>query len=328
MKKNRCLLMIVCCSMLSFQLAAQTEMPPKPVFDDPIFHGAADPVLVFHPKEKAWWMFYTNRRATIQDSTVSWVHGTKIGIAISKDGLNWTYQDTANINYRPDVGYTFWAPEIIADNGIFHMYLSYIPGIFTHWNHPAYIVHLTSKDLMKWDYQSTLQLSSNKVIDANVLKMPTGGWRLWYNDGADGKSMYYADSKDLYQWQDKGKVKTIGRGEGPKIFEWQGKYFMIVDIWKGMDVYSSTDLNTWTKQPNRILEMPGSGMDDQAIGGHADVIVKNNHAYIYYFTHPDRRKDRPAPKNSFGDKRSVIQIAELKLTNGIITCDRNATVEY
>ncbi|MEI8098009.1 MAG: hypothetical protein WCG74_04195 [Sediminibacterium sp.] len=56
--------------------------------------------------------------------------------------------------------------------------------------------------------------------------------------GAVGKTMYYADSKDLYTWQDKGKDKTIGRGEGPKVFKWQQQYFMIVDCWKGMDVYA------------------------------------------------------------------------------------------
>ena len=93
-----------------------------------------------------------------------------------------------------------------------------------------------------------------------------------------------------------------------------------------MEVYSSDDLLTWNKQAARILEEPGKGKDDQAMGGHCDVIVNNNKAYVFYFTHPGRRKDNPAAKNSFDDKRSVIQLAELKYVNGEIVCDRDRPV--
>ena len=116
-------------------------------------------------------MLYTNRRASIQDSTVQWVHGTRIGIAESKDGRNWNYVDTCNINYRPDAGYTHWAPDVIEHNGTFHMYLTYVPGTFKDWNHPRVIVHLTSSDLKNWNYQSTLKLVNEKVIDASVYKI-------------------------------------------------------------------------------------------------------------------------------------------------------------
>ena len=71
--------------------AAQTEeaeirdegkIADKPLFRDPIFDGAADPVLCWNHKEKKWFMFYTNRRANVPDTVgVSWVHGTPIGIA-------------------------------------------------------------------------------------------------------------------------------------------------------------------------------------------------------------------------------------------------------
>jgi predicted GH43/DUF377 family glycosyl hydrolase len=300
----------------------------KPLFDDPVYHGAADPVIIWNKQKKAWWMFYTNRRATLNDSTgVAWVHGTRIGIAESKDGKAWKYTDTANINYRPDSGYTFWAPDIIEDKGIYHMYLTYVPGIFKDWNHPRNIIHLTSKDLMNWQYESTLKLVNDKVIDASIFHLPDGTWRLWYNNEKDGKSIWYADSKDLYNWEDKGRAIAIAaRGEGPKTFKWQGKYFMIVDVWKGMEIYSSDDLLTWKKQTNRILEEPGKGTDDQAIGGHCDVVVNDNKAYLFYFTHPGRRKDKPAVKNSFDDKRSVIQLAELKYNNGEIACDRDKPV--
>ena len=104
-------------------------------------------------------MFYTNRRA--KDTTiggVAWVHGTRIGIAESKNGVNWTYRDTADIGYRPDAGATFWAPEVVYNKGLYHMYVTYVPGIFTDWHHPRIIIHLTSKNLLNWKYESTLKL--------------------------------------------------------------------------------------------------------------------------------------------------------------------------
>jgi Glycosyl hydrolases family 43 len=308
-----------------FYAAQAQKIAPKPLFNDPVYHGAADPVIIYNKQKKKWWMLYTNRRAALNDSTVQWVHGTRIGIAESKDGRIWKYIDTANINYRPDSGYTHWAPDVIEAKAIYHMYLTYVPGTFKDSNHPRVIVHLTSKDLINWNYQSTLKLVNEKVIDASVFKVNDSLWRMWYNNEKDGKSIYYADSKDLYNWADKGKA-IAARGEGPKVFYWQQKYFMIIDAWKGMEVFSSDDLLNWKKQSNRILENPGKGLDDQAIGGHCDVLVNNDRAYVFYFTHPGRRKDTPAARGSFNDKRSVIQLAELKYVNGEIICDRDEQV--
>ncbi|WP_462255005.1 family 43 glycosylhydrolase [Ferruginibacter sp.] len=322
MKKIKATLLIL---FLFTVVHAQNKIASKPVFDDPVYHGAADPVIIYNKQKKKWWMLYTNRRAALNDSTVQWVHGTRIGIAESKDGRIWKYIDTANINYRPDSGYTHWAPDVIEANGIYHMYLTYVPGTFKDWNHPRVIVHLISKDLKNWNYQSTLKLVNEKVIDASVFKVNDSLWRMWYNNEKDGKSIYYADSKDLYTWADKGKA-IAARGEGPKVFYYKQKYFMIIDAWKGMEVFSSDDLLTWKKQTNRILETPGKGLDDQAIGGHCDVVVNNDKAYIFYFTHPGRQKTNPAAKGSFDDKRSVIQLSQLKYVNGEIICDRDEQV--
>ncbi|WP_315817775.1 family 43 glycosylhydrolase [Paraflavitalea speifideaquila] len=239
--KPICLIILIHLAYLSHAQKAA----PKPLFRDPVYDGAADPVVIWNPAVKKWWMFYTNRRATMTDSSgVQWVHGTRIGIAESKDGIHWIYKDTANINYRPDAGYTFWAPDIIAYKGAWHMYLTYVPGIFDNWNHPRHIVHCTSKDLLNWTYESTLPLVNDKVIDASVFALPNGGWRMWYNNERDGKSIFYADSKDLYHWEDKGKA-IAARGEGPKVFAWKEQYWMVVDVWKGMEIYSSTDLLQW-----------------------------------------------------------------------------------
>jgi beta-xylosidase len=312
--------------LLAIATASAQQAAPKPLYRDPVYDGAADPVVAWNPKVKKWWMFYTNRRATMPDSPgVKWCHGTKIGIAESADGIHWKYKDTANINYRPDEGYTFWAPDIIEHEGTWHMYLTYVPGTFADWNHPRNIVHCTSKDLLNWKYESTVPLANDKVIDAAVFRLPDGNWRMWYNNEKDGKSIYYADSKDLYQWTDKGKA-IAARGEGPKVFRFKDQYWMVVDVWKGMELYHSADLLQWTKQTTRILEEPGTGAEDQAIGGHADVVVNDDKVYLFYFTHPGRRKDHPAKPGTIDDKRTLIQLAILEYNNGELTCDRKKPV--
>jgi beta-xylosidase len=303
------------------------EIAAKPLFRDPVYDGAADPVVVWNRAEKRWFMLYTNRRANAPASEapgVTWVHGTRIGIAQSSDaGATWSYRGTADIRYA-ETEPTHWAPEVVYHEGTYHMYLTFVPGVFTDWNHPRDILHLTSTDLLTWKYQSTLKLSSDRVIDACVLRLPDGSWRLWYNNERDRKSIYYADSPDLFRWQDRGKVAGVGErpGEGPKVFRWKGHYWMVVDIWKGLGVYRSEDALDWTAKPSNLVEMPGTGADDQVKGGHPDVVVSGDRAFLFYFTHPGRR-GADANRDGYEQRRSSIQVVELQYADGWLTCDRD-----
>lgn len=302
---------------------------PKPLFRDTVYDGAADPVVVWNPMVKRWWMFYTNRRANAPGlSGVAWVHGTRIGIAESKDGSSWKYVGTANISLPDNFGgkdVTHWAPDVIrGDDGKWHMFLTVVPGIFENWQHPRDIVQLASSDLRNWSYEQTLKLSADRVIDAGLIKMPDGLWRMWYNNERDKKSIYYAESRDLKTWTDKGKAVNDKPGEGPKVFHWKGKYWMIVDQWKGLGVYRSDDALSWEPQPTNLLVNPGKGLDDKVMGGHPDVVVSGDRAFLFYFTHPGRRGE-DAKKDSTEQRRSSIQVVELKLGNGWLTADRDET---
>ncbi|HRE06215.1 MAG TPA: glycosyl hydrolase [Opitutaceae bacterium] len=320
---------------LVFSDAARAARADKPLFRDPVFDGAADPVVVWNAAAHRWWMFYTNRRANQPGlSGVAWVHGTRIGIAESQNGARWNYVGTADLPLpRETAGAepTHWAPEIItAPDGTHHLFLTVVPGIFEDWKHPRRIAHLTSRDLRAWTHRSDLALASDRVIDAGVFPLPTGGWRLWYNNERDHKSIYYADSPDLHAWQDRGKCTGVGErpGEGPYVFRWKGSYWMLVDLWKGLGVYRSDDLATWTPQPDNLLATPGTGPDDGVNGGHPCVVVNQDRAYLFYFTHPGRNGTiAPTDKDSLELRRSSIQVAELQWVEGQLRCDRDAPVE-
>lgn len=300
----------------------------KPLFRDPIFDGTADPVVLWNPYRARYWMFYTNRRAKADGlSGVAWVHGTHIGIAESTDGgASWNRYGHATINLPEELKVeeeTHWAPEVItAPDGTHHMYLTLVPGVFENWQHPRDIVHLTSSDLENWDYQSTLKLATDRVIDACVYQLPDESWRMWYNNERDGKSVYYADSPDLYTWTDKEKVIGDRSGEGPKVFRWKGSYWMVTDVWSGIAVYQSEDALSWTRQPGEnLVEHPGKGEDDQVMGGHPDVVVQDDRAYLFYFTHPGRTD--PSKPDGYETRRSSLQVVELKYDDGIISADRD-----
>jgi len=312
--------------------AAADQPAPKPLLRDTLFDGAADPVVIWNRAEKSWDMFYTNRRANVPGlSGVAWVHGTPIGRARSRDGgTTWEQIGSARIALPKEIGGatpTLWAPDVVYHDGTYHLFLTVVPGVFENWQHPRTIVHLTSLDLAEWKYESALALASDRVIDACVDPLPGGGWRMWYNNERDGKSIYYADSPDLRTWTNQGKAIGVGQrpGEAPFVFNWKGHRWLIVDHWKGLGVYRSDDFLNWQGQPTDLLGVPGKGQDDGVNGGHACVVVSNDRAFLFYFTHPGRAGTiRPEDKDSLELRRSSIQVVELHYENGQLSCDRDA----
>ena len=299
-----------------------------PLFRDPIYDGAADPVLIWNRQTHEWWMIYTNRRATAEGPKFAWVHGTDLGVASSADGgKNWVYRGTLTgleIEWGRN---TFWAPEIVWHEGLYHMYISYIRGVPDDWpGHKRETLHYTSPDLIKWTFVSRLSLSSDRVIDACVHRLPDGRFRMWYKDEAHGSSTWAADSDDLYHWRVRGPVITERPHEGPNVFRFKGWYWMVVDEWRGQGVYRSSDLETWERN-GLILDKPGVREDDGTVGLHADVVVQGDEAYIFYFTHPDRREGWEKQPQCYAFRRSSIQVARLDVKDGKLVCDRNEHFE-
>lgn len=120
---------------------------PAPLFRDPIYDGAADPVVIYNRQKKEWWMFYTQRRANQLVANVGWCYGTAIGVAISKDhGQTWVYKGTPKLEFEEGLN-TFWAPDVFFDGGAYHMFLAYIQGVRNDWGGVARIAHYTSPNL-------------------------------------------------------------------------------------------------------------------------------------------------------------------------------------
>jgi hypothetical protein len=308
------------------------NVPPAPLFRDPIYDGAADPTIIWNRQEQAWWLLYTNRRANVECQGVAWVHGTDIGIASSSDGHAWRYRGILEgLNFERGRN-TFWAPEVIWHDDVYHMYVSYITGIHHDWSGTRTIVHMTSRNLWDWHYESKLALSSQNVIDAAVAQLPDGLWRMWYKDEGNQSHTYAADSDDLYHWTMRDPVITDCPHEGPNVFYWQGSYWMITDFWNGLGVYRSQDAEYWQRQAGNLLDKPGQRVEDDVIGGHADVLVQGDRAFIFYFTHPtwDRKTEHYGfnENHLYHVKRTSIQVAELELRDNTLVCERDKPFDF
>lgn len=301
---------------------------PAPLYRDPVYDGAADPVLVWNPQQRAWWMLYTQRRAKLDLPGVEWCHGCEIGVAESRDaGLTWSYRGTLGLQ-AADAEYSFWAPDVIRDDGgRFHLFVSYVPGAAsTHrnWGGERHILHYTSDDLWRWTFERRVPLASDYCIDPTLIRRPDGAWRMWYKDEGHDSKTYAVESRDLREWvpvADPGISRLYG--EGPKAFRFRDRYWLIKDPNSGLDVYRSDDLDTWTYQ-GKILDRPGKRNSDGTIGKHADVVVCGDRAYIIYFTHP-YTEDAPARNgvSPLSNRHTALQAAELEVRDGRLVCDRD-----
>lgn len=314
-----------------------TRTPPAPLYTDPVHLAPTDPTVIEGPGGD-WWMFYTQRRAADTGPGVRWVHGTDIGVAVSDDGgLSWSYRGTVAGLDPADGRNTLWAPEVIFAEGRFHMFVSYVSGVPSRWpGHDRHILHHVSDDLVAWTFVGVVPLSSNRVIDAAVHPRPDGGYRLWFKDEGNGSWTWASDSADLVSWSEAVPVITGTGHEGPNVFALSGALWMVVDEWRGLAVYTSSDLESWQRQ-GLILNQPGSRPRDHTIGRHADVVVGRDEngaevGWIFYFTHRLDRDDEDSPgyqdpQRAVEEHRTDIQVAELRVVDGRLFCDRDAVVD-
>jgi hypothetical protein len=321
---------------LACPLRAQTPAPPlidvahapAPLFDDPIWHGGTDPFVIWNPVKSEWFMYYTQRRATLPNPNgVDWVHGSAIGIAVAKDGLHWTYLGTCKGDHDltdplaakglgPEPGITWWAPCFLFEDNLFHMWVVEVDGVYTRWTGKRNILHFTSVDGVNWKYISTAKLSSSRVIDPTVYKVGDL-WYMVYKDEAAGSYTFCSQSTDLDNWTNAQKVSPDGHQEAPFTFHWRNKWWLIVDALgnAGLRLYTSENgIDHWVYNNTILNKRDGTRPRDNAVGHHPGIVIQgqgdHEQCLVYYFTE--------------ARSHAVIQLAELDLTQGgKAVCDRN-----
>ncbi|GAA3908526.1 family 43 glycosylhydrolase [Microbacterium invictum] len=314
------------------------------LYRDPVYDGATDPTVVI--ADGRWWMFYTQRRATHPEPGpgVAWVHGSRIGVAHSADGVTWAYAGTlepgpgddhavgaasaASIRLSltsggpPDpTDRTHWAPEVIHDGTRWHMYLTEIDGVPDRWpGHARHIVEYVSDDLARWSRRGPLALSSDRVIDAAVARTPDGLWRLWYKDEAADSVTKVASSPDLAHWTDGGTAIGGRPHEGPYVFALGGWWWLIVDEWRGMGVYRSSDAVTWDRQGGVDAVILGTGtVPGPGFGHHGAAVRDGDRVWFYFFGHPALAVEPDPAHERVDDRRCAIYRVELRVDADALT---------
>lgn len=329
-KRNLVLLLIILLAVNFSQAQINSKkIPQAPLYMDPVFDGPADPTVFWNYEENNWWMVYTQRRANARTANLAWVHGTAIGVASSNDGgISWTYRGTLDLNYQSGHN-TYWAPDVYYENGTYHFFVSFVQGVPTlHYDDPHDILLYTGKNMWELSFKQEIDLQSERVIDPTVVKLADNKYRIWFKHENAGYTTHYADSEDLLNWIPKGKAIDSTQCEGANVFYWQDRYWMITDPWYGIELYQSEKAEGWKKE-GVILSGIGQRNEDTGKGHHACVVPAGEFAYIFYHCNPEERfgHNTSWDKIDYKQRRSVIQVARLRLENGKVICDRDEPFE-
>lgn len=308
-----------------------------PLFADPHYNGSCDPEIVWNPVLEKWFVYYTARRAT--RTSASYV-GTPIGVLSSTDLRNWEFLGYCSFDGtegKPDNETTHWAPGIIAVGDELHMFATFKNSAKPPWGGDGVIRHYVtsaSEPLRGWKLADVPSFQQPDPIDVSLIKVGDL-FHAYYRVGKGG-GIHWATSKDLSSWENHGacsgeinaKERGFGYQEAPYVFSFGDRFWMVTDPHDGLAVFHSPDSVHWTQQ-ERILRDPGKREADHTLARHPSVAVVDDRAFIFYHTEPNRPyPSPPAEKRTVPQKISFLQIAELKLIDGTLTCDRNASISF
>lgn len=303
-----------------------SKIPPAPLFEDPLFNSAKDGTVVWNPKCNEWWFIYMQIRNGHDEPDVSVHHGTTFGIATSPDGVSWTYKGMAEgLDEYPGTN-TWWAPEVVYVDGVFHGYFSFVEGRPCSWTGDRVIKHMISDDMLHWRFVNQVTgVGSCRCLDACVYPLPSGEWGMWYKDEVHNNTGF-AKSTDLCSFTHVGAIDPdTPPVEGCDIFQWKGYYWMMGDdvpSYNGLRVYRSIDCENWTRLDN-ILCKPGSRNMDENVAHHPEIIVNEttDRAFVFYWTLGDACTLYGANENCY------LQVAELEFDGDRLRCDRDKVFE-
>ena len=319
--------------------ANSTKEVSAPLFIDPNYHGSCDPEVIYNPGDQNWYLYYTARKGNAENTWLA----TPIGVLKSKNLVDWEflgYCKFDGIGGKKDAEATFWAPAIIAHNGKLHMFVTYKPDTLPlkgAWGGIGKIVHyetLNDNPVDGWTKVADMHDTTMNTIDATVYK-DGEEFHVWFKGrekGSKKNELYQLVSKDLFSWESRGFSKSdvfnesvTGSGfeEAPYIFEWNKDKWLITDPHMGLFVYKGYDGDKW-KFMGTILKEGGNRKYDNSMARHCSVAVKDGRAFLFYHVEPWRDYEgEPIFRQPLENRRSVLQMAELELTDGCIYCDRD-----
>jgi hypothetical protein len=238
---------------------------------------------------------------------------------------------------QPDMPVTYWAPGIIQKDEQLHMFVTYKDNAKPPWGGKGVIRHYRaplSDPVHGWKLVGIPEFTQPDPIDATLIKV--GDVFHAYYRVAENGGIQWAVSPDLLKWDNRGQcagevnASSVQRGfgyqEAPYVFRIGNFFWMLTDPHKGLAVYRSDDSVTWILQ-GRILEEPGTGAQDATLARHPSVAVVGDRALLFYHVEPNRPYPTPpAEKRTVEQKKSFLQVAELRVAEGKLVCDRNAPV--
>ncbi|QDU56024.1 Glycosyl hydrolases family 43 [Aeoliella mucimassa] len=330
---------VCCCPCIADEPAlSAADSPSKPLFTDPHYNGSCDPEIVWNNSSQEWWIYYTARRAT---RDIAIYVGTPIGAVSSPDLVHWTFRGYVSFDAvpgKPDMSTTFWAPGIISHGDSLHMFVTYKENAIPPWGGKGVIRHYVTsatQPLDGWKLVNVPNFNQPDPIDASLLRIGDE-YRAYYRVGKGG-GIQWATSTDLSEWTPQGKCpgdvnaparqRGFGYQEAPYVFRWRDRYWMLTDPHEGLAVYESADAITWTQRPRILLE-PGTGLQDNSRARHPSVAVVGERAFVFYHTEPNRPYPTPPPEERTPHQKiSYLQMAELSLEQGQLTCDRDIAID-
>jgi len=328
-------------SQVHDQLPNQGPTPPAPLFVDPNYHGSCDPEIIWNEAQGFWYIYYTARKGNQQNT---WL-GTPIGVIRSRDFVHWKFMGYCLFDGKggsKDAPATWWAPAVVSHNDTLHMFATFKTGTLPRkgpWGGPGKIVHYKApeKDPVEgWQKVGDMHGDSLITIDATVYRKGDA-FHLWFKGKAKGQKkneLYHYISQNTYNWKSKGftrsdvfnpSVTGSGFEEAPYIFQWKDTYWLITDPHQGLFVYSSQNAQDWNYR-NTIMQEGSSRKLDDTRARHASVAVVDGRAFIFYHVEPWRDYSRAPYKQKPKNRRSALQMAELKIQNGKIAVERQQVI--
>lgn len=347
-------------------------LAPAPLYQDLNNLGCADPEIVWNAHEEQWWIFYNARRVLEDDVNA----GTPVGVISSTDWKTWTFRGYCTLDgvgpVRSETGrsmvapYTCWAPAIIRDGDVYHLFVTYSDTNEGFWGGQEKVIRhyvAAADDLLTgWTAaEIDTPITTPGAIDAGLFKKGQT-WQMYFrahdpvtrkSNGAPLSRTFLAESDDLNEWTVLGPVpgdindRKRVHHVAPKslrpvsaddagaetvrfgYMEAQYPFYWAGRYWLSTDsqLWASDDGHDWAYAGDFLDDRTSTRPMDNTRGRHASFAVIGDRCFAFYHVEPLRQYGIPYAKNPPNQRVNYLQMIEIVDDNGVLSYDRSASVE-